>query len=230
MRKHKETLSREEIGKFLDGIDTSFYLGLRDRAIFELIYSSGLRAGEVCNLSAGDVDFESRMIHIRRSKFGKDRVVPVSEVAISFLKKYAHRRRQGPIFQGTRGRLSPSAVNRRLHKHLKEQGLYREGLSTHSIRHCRATHLLSGGADLRYVQELLGHDSIETTVVYTHELDENLRRIYRSYHPRENGHFREVDSEYWERLDAFKQLRIRQKKRSAQKQEAERKRRLRNEP
>ena len=218
--KHKETLSREEIGKFLDSIDTGSRLGLRDRAMFELLYSSGLRAGEVCKLSAGDVDFESRMIHIRASKFGKDRVVPVSEVANLFLKKYAHRRRQGPIFLGTRGRLGPAAVNKRFHKHLEEQDMYREGLSTHSIRHCTATHLLAGGADLRYVQELLGHDSIETTVVYTHELQENLRRIYRSYHPRENGYFKEVTCDYLDRLEAFRKLRVKQKEKALQKRKA----------
>lgn len=218
--KHKETLSKEEISTFLDSIEPDSRLGLRDRTMFELLYSSGLRAGEVCKLSAGDIDFENRMIHIRGSKFSKDRVVPVSLVAVSFLKKYAGRRKQNAIFLGSNGRLSSSAINTRFKKHLVEQEMYREGLSTHSIRHCTATHLLSGGADLRYVQELLGHDSIETTVVYTHELQDNIRRIYKSHHPRENGYFKEVDSGYLGRLESFRELRVKQKRKALQKRKS----------
>ena len=217
--KPKETLSTREIALFLDSIDTADSLGSRDRAMFELIYSSGLRGGEAAKLDAGDIDFENRMVQIRDSKFGKDRVVPVSKVAITFLKKYAGRRSEGAIFRGNRGRLSTSAINKRFKELLKKQGLYREGLSTHSIRHCTATHLLAGGADLRYVQELLGHDSIETTVGYTHELQENLKRIYRSHHPRENGYFKEVDSDYLTRLDDFRKVLVKQKKRTLRRRE-----------
>lgn len=220
--KHKETLSTREIALFLDSIDTEKTLGLRDRAMFELIYSSGLRAGEVSKLDAGDIDFENRMALIRDSKFGKDRVVPVSIVAIIFLKNYAGRRKEGAIFRGNRGRLGTNAINKRFKELLKRQGVYREGLSTHSIRHCTATHLLSGGADLRYVQELLGHDSIETTVLYTHELQENLRRIYRSHHPRENEYFKEISSDYKMRLEDFREVLKKHKKKSGRRKELER--------
>ena len=177
-------------------------------------------------LDAGDIDFENRMVQIRDSKFGKDRVVPVSKVAIAFLKKYAGRRSEGAIFRGNRGRLSTGAINKRFKELLKKQGLYREGLSTHSIRHCTATHLLAGGADLRYVQELLGHDSIETTVLYTFELQENLKRIYRSHHPRENGYFKEVDPDYLRKLDTFQRVLEKQKKKTLRKRELARKKEI----
>ncbi|MCF6334292.1 MAG: tyrosine-type recombinase/integrase [Spirochaetales bacterium] len=219
----KETLSMSEMNEFLDSIEPSDAQGLRNRAIFELMYSSGLRVSETAKLDAGDIDFENRIIHIRSGKFRKDRYVPVNEAAMAFLKKYAHRRCEGAIFKGTRGRLGIGTINRIFKKLLKRKDLYREGLSTHSIRHCTATHLLSSGADLRYVQELLGHESIETTVVYTHELKENIKKIYRSYHPRENGYYKEVDSDYMERLQAFKKVLERQRKRTIRRRELEKK-------
>ena len=212
--KPKEIMSIEEIGSFLDSISPSQFLGKRDRAMFELIYSSGLRAGEVSRLDVSDIDFENRMLQVRASKFGKDRVVPVSLVAAGFLKMYVGKRKEGPVFRGQSGRLLPAGINTRFKKLLNDQGRCREGLSTHSIRHCTATHLLSGGADLRYVQELLGHDSIETTVIYTNELFENIRRIYKSHHPRENEYYREVDDEYLKRLSALRRALSRQKPRS----------------
>lgn len=204
--KRKEILGQEEMGRFLDGIELSGPLGLRDRALFELMYSSGLRVSEVEKLDFKDIDFENRMVLIRQGKWGKDRVEPVSEVAMSFLKMYLQERvvKKGAVFVGDRGRLGAAAINTRFKKLLSEAGLYRPGVSAHSIRHSVATHLLSNGADLRYVQELLGHESIETTVRYTHDLFENMKRIYKSHHPRENEYYKEVDEEYLKRLWAFK--------------------------
>lgn len=100
---------------------------------------------------------------------------------------------------------------------LRRAGLCRPGLSAHSIRHSLATHLLENGADLRYVQELLGHESIETTVVYTNELHENMKRIYKSYHPRENQLWREVDEGYLGRLRALQEQLERQGEATAKK-------------
>jgi integrase/recombinase XerD len=189
--------SEEEITRlrFLDGIDIHQPLGLRDRAIFELLYSSGLRASEVGKLNRGDIDLDSRMLIVRDAKSSKDRVVPISEVAHRFLSLYlgGASNAQHPAFLGQKGRIGPGCVTRRFGFHLARAGLEGKGLSVHSIRHATATHLLAHGADLRYVQELLSHQSIETTVVYTNELFENLKRIYKSFHPRENALYREID-------------------------------------
>lgn len=201
----RAVFTEEEIARFLDGIDVRQKLGLRDRAIFELIYSSGLRAGEVGKLNRGDIDLISRMLIVRDAKWSKDRVVPISEVAHRFLSLYLAGANdpQRPAFLGLKGRIGIGCVGRRFHFHLARAGLEGKGLSVHSIRHATATHLLAHGADLRYVQELLGHQSIETTVVYTNELFENLKRIYKSFHPRENALYREIDEDYQARIQRF---------------------------
>ena len=203
--KLKAIMTQEDIGSFLDGIEEHNLLGPRDRALFELLYSSGLRVSEAAGLNIQDIDFANRMLLIRNPKWGKDRVEPISQVAAKFLCRYVSGRTEGPVFWGHRGRLTGPTINRRFKKHLKEKGMDRPGLTAHSIRHSVATHLLQNGADLRYVQELLGHQSIQTTVRYTHELYDNLKRIYRSYHPRENEYYREVDEEYLSRLEAFRE-------------------------
>lgn len=192
-------LTEDEMNRFLDSIDPTSDQGLRDRALFELLYSSGLRVSEAAKLLIGDIDFAARMILIREAKWGKDRIVPVNEPALVFLQKLVAGReeqKEARVF----GMLRGTSINQRFKKLLKERGLDRELLSAHSIRHSIATHLLARGADLRYVQELLGHQSIETTVVYTHEMQENLKRIYRTYHPRENEYYKEIDGEYLARL------------------------------
>jgi site-specific recombinase XerD len=97
--------------------------------------------------------------------------------------------------------MGPLSVERHFKKLLKEKGMYRKGLGLHSIRHSTATHLLEKGAGLRYVQELLGHKTIETTAHYTHTLTSSLKRIYKQYHPRENLYFKEVDGNYEQKLE-----------------------------
>jgi site-specific recombinase XerD len=194
----RAVFTEAEIAAFLDGIDIHVSVGLRDRAMFELMYSSGLRSSEVVKLNRGDIELESRMAIVRDAKWSKDRVVPVNEVAHAFLSLYLADTAQGehPTFLGARGRMSAHSLRARFRHHLVNAGLQDKGLSPHSIRHATATHLLAHGADLRYVQELLGHQSIETTVLYTNEALENLKRIYKTHHPRENALWREVDEEY----------------------------------
>jgi site-specific recombinase XerD len=214
--KPKEIFSQKEIEKILDSIDNPC-----SRALFELMYSSGLRVSEAARLNIGDIDFENRLIHVRQAKFSKDRIVPMSKVAAFFVKEYLSGRSDPDqaVFFGRQGRLGTVGIRKRFTKILKKQKIYREGLSVHSIRHSTGTHLLENGADLRYVQELLGHKSIETTTVYTHLMYENLRRIYKTFHPRENEYFCEVNEQYLSRLDEFysqlkKQKGIREKKKA----------------
>lgn len=223
--KLRESLSEEEINEFLDSIDLNSSLGLRDRAMFELMYSSALRVSEVSALDVDDIDKEARMILLRQAKWDKDRIVPVSKVAMKFLKWYLPVKRlktRKAVFTGARGRLKGSSINVRFKKLLKKAGIHREKLTAHSIRHSTATHLLAHGADLRYVQELLGHESIETTVIYTHELYDNLKRIYKSYHPRENEYYKEVDQEYLKCLKIFREKLVIQKKKTAKERKAKR--------
>lgn len=215
----RESLTLEEINLFLDSIDITEPVGLQDRCMFELMYSSGLRSGEVLNLKVADIDFTGRMLLIREAKWGKDRVVPVNEVAMKFLTMHLGKRRyEGDelVFPSrTGGRKSVSNLNIKFKEKLKKLKIYRKGMAAHSLRHTVSLHLLAGGADLRYVQELLGHESIETTAGYTDELHENLKKIYRQYHPRENDFFREVDERYMDRLEEFLEELKWKKKKSA---------------
>ena len=200
--KPKEILSKKIMADLLDSISN-----VRDRAIFELMYSSGLRISEVAHLEFMDIDFEARLLHIRQSKFNKDRIVPLTDTAIIFLKQYIQTRRvkKGVLFLGKYGSLSKTTITKRFRFYLKEKDLYKEGLSAHSVRHCLATHLLESGADLRYVQELLGHESIETTCRYTHMMYESLKSVYKSYHPRENEFYKETAGNYMQKLNTFRQ-------------------------
>lgn len=196
--KQKEIFTQQEMNKFLDSIDIFKNYGLRDRSIFELMYSSGLRISEVSNLNINDIDFDNRMVILHLAKFSKDRIVPVSKTAMIFLKEYLEARKDKkepqhhfasekvldkPAFLGNTGRITKAGIRKRFTKLLKESGLYKEDLTPHSIRHSCCTHLLENGADLRYVQELLGHKSIVTTADYTHLFFESLKRVYKTFHP-----------------------------------------------
>ena len=205
--KIREVFGKDEIATFLDKIDLKDTCGLRDRTIFELMYSSGLRVSEVADLKIKDIDFSSRMLMVRNGKWGKDRVVPISIVASKFLQKYLVGRRnkkESSVFLGTRGSLKGASITERFNTRMKRYKMNRPGLVTHSIRHSVATHLLESGAGIRYVQALLGHESIETTVRYTHMLYDNMKKIYKSYHPRENEYYKEVDSNYLLELEEFR--------------------------
>lgn len=204
----RRPLSQREISVFLESIDTSTPQGLRDRTIFELIYSSGLRVNEACSLKIGDINFDSREA-IVRGKFDRDRIVPISHVAIEFLKLYLAERLNnvdGHVFLGLRAKgfqkpMRRNNVSRIFREYLRRFGMDSHDISTHSIRHSTATHLLDNGASVRHVQELLGHKNIETTVRYTHVQTDGLYRIFRKHHPREHDIFEMVDEEYLSQVD-----------------------------
>jgi site-specific recombinase XerD len=198
-------LSADQVSQFLDSIQTGSVAGRRDRALFELIYSSGLRASEAGRLKIGDLDLAGRLAHIRQSKFGKDRVVPVTSEATEALLCWIvpQTAAESFVFPAEGQGLSPAWINRRLKFLLRRQGMYKPGMTTHQLRHACATHLIERGADIRYVQELLGHESVETTVRYTKNQVSQLKRAYRSHHPRENQLYEEIGPEYLVRLAAL---------------------------
>ena len=165
----------------------------RDQAVFELTYGAGLRVGEVVGLDLGDIDLRGLVARVRRGKGGKDRLAPFGRPAAIALEAWlALRGRwvrpaaggQAALFLGRRGgRLNDRQVRRVLETRLAARGLD-PGYSPHSLRHSFATHLLSAGADLKAIQEMLGHASLATTERYTHLDLDRLRRVYREAHPR----------------------------------------------
>lgn len=203
--KIRAILNQQEMARFLDNIDVKAWLGLRDRALFELLYATGIRIGELTALNVGDLDVKENMLKVK-GKFRKERIVPVGEVAMKFLCIYLtgrEEKKDEAIFLGTRGRLKKSGIYNAFKKWKKKAGIEKEHICIHSIRHSIATHLLENGADIRYVQELLGHESLETTEIYTHALYENMKNVYKSFHPRENEYYEEAGAEYRKKIQTF---------------------------
>jgi integrase/recombinase XerD len=199
----RRPLTRAEINGLLEQIDTEHHSGLRDRTLFELMYSSGLRSSEAGALKIGDIDFENRQMLVH-GKGSKDRMVPLSILARDLVQHYLGRRiaeREGWVFCGKHGKhLSRYTVGWRFRVLMRRFEMDKKELCAHSIRHSTATHLLENGASVRYVQELLGHASIETTARYTHLGVDNLKKVYRKCHPREQELFEIVDEEYEQRI------------------------------
>lgn len=198
--KERPIFTIEEMGLFLDSLVVEDTLSLRNRAFFEMLYSTGLRIAEAQGLTREDVDLREGYIAVRKGKFGKDRIVPLNDTALYWMKLYGGGEGRF-FFDGKwKDQISLSDIRKTFREALEAVGLQGMGLTIHGIRHSCATHLLENGASVRYVQELLGHESIETTVKYTHLLPESMKRIYRQYHPRENQLFEEVDDEYRQRV------------------------------
>jgi site-specific recombinase XerD len=169
---------RGETDRLLDAFAGDGPLVLRNRALFELVYSAGLRAQEAADLALTDLDFEQEAVHVR-GKGGKERVVPLGEEAAHRLRVYLEEGRS-QLARGATDFLFLSATGRRL----DTSTLRRLLPNPHRLRHAFATHLIEGGADLRTIQELLGHSSLSTTQVYSHVDAKRLRRVYDRSHPR----------------------------------------------
>ncbi len=167
-----------EIEALLEVVEGDSPLAFRNRALLELLYSAGLRSAEAVSLDLGDVEFDREAVHVR-GKGGKERVVPLGEEAAHHVSRYLQigrpalaRGANDALFLSARGRRLDTSTVRRLLRH------------PHRLRHAFATHLLEGGADLRVIQELLGHSSLSTTQIYSHVDARRLRRVYDRSHPR----------------------------------------------
>ncbi len=182
----------DEMFRLLDVVRTDTLAGLRDRAMFETIYSCGIRVSELAGMNKSDVDFVNSCIRVL-GKGNKERIVPIGRKALEAVKAYLERlaaqngisrNKDGPLFLNLRnGRLTARSIARLLDKLVQECGLLTP-VSPHVLRHTFATHMLDAGADLRVVQELLGHKSLSTTQRYTHVSMNRLMETYDKSHPR----------------------------------------------
>ncbi|MCK9554627.1 tyrosine recombinase XerC [bacterium] len=192
-RKLPNFLDMKEIGKLLEAPDVNILDGLRDRAILEILYSSGIRVSELVGLNAGSVDLIGEVLKVK-GKGKKERLVPIGSVAVNILNEYINKRKKGD-YKGRRAdftavflnkygqRITDRSVRRIVDKYIRNVALEHK-ISPHVFRHTFATHMLDAGADLRSVQELLGHSSLSTTQIYTHVTTEKLKKVYDKAHPR----------------------------------------------
>lgn len=192
-KKLPTVLTVEEVTKFLDSIKGEKPLDLRNEAMFELIYACGFRVSELVGLKINNLHLTSKMIQVI-GKGSKERLVPVNDYAIKILRKYLLEARplllknskdSGYVFLNNAGQVLSRVGFFKLLKDLaKKAGITKE-ISPHTLRHSFATHLLENGVDLRYIQELLGHEDISTTQIYTHLSLGKVKEIYKTAHPRE---------------------------------------------
>ena len=184
-------LSKEEIQSLFSVFDDSNPLELRDKTMFELLYSSGLRISEACDLKVADLDMENLLIMVK-GKGGRERLVPFGEIADELLKKYFGKPRNfilkdthsDFVFVSKKGGLLSRKSAWRLLKRYIERAKIDKNITPHTLRHSFATHLLQNNADLKAVQELLGHIDISTTQIYTHVASSQLKDAHEKYHPR----------------------------------------------
>ena len=191
----RSILSKQEMARLLAAPDATTPLGLRDRAMIEVLYSTGIRNAELRALQVYDVDLERGLLRVNQGKNAKDRVVPLGEAACTWLREYlgearpkllAGRREAEPtLFLSKTGRrLVPLGVLYPLKKHARAAGIERI-VTPHTLRHTFATHLLAGHADIRHIQAMLGHASVATTQIYTRVEVTDLKAVHRRCHPRE---------------------------------------------
>jgi integrase/recombinase XerD len=187
----QEALSPAEVAKLLALPDVADPLGVRDRAMLELFYSTGLRRAELCRLELPDLNTERGTIHVRLGKGRKDRMVPVGRRAIDWLERYLKEvrprlcldtRTPALFLTGYGEAFNPDVVSRMVSAWLKQAGLKRQGCC-HVLRHSCATHMLENGADIRFIQQLLGHEKLDTTAIYTEVSIKQLQEVHARCHP-----------------------------------------------
>jgi len=194
----RNILTKKEIGRLLSEPDLENPLGLRDRAIIELFYATGIRVSELCNLTLGDIDLAGGELRVNQGKNQKDRIVPVGEYARDFLELYLHEARpklapstQAILFVTKNGRrFAGTNMSYLISRYGRKAGL-KKGTNPHALRHTCATHLLQGKADIRHIQEMLGHASVATTQLYTKVEIADLKKVLKRCHPRER---REIET------------------------------------
>jgi integrase/recombinase XerD len=199
-RKLPSVLEAGEIERILDQPDVNEPLGLRDRAALELLYACGLRISELLSLKIENIDFREGFL-ICYGKGEKERVIPIGKYAMDYITRYLAKvrslldsgRADGILFLSKRGnKMSRMGFWKRFKSYCAKAGISRK-VTPHTFRHSFATHLLEGGADLRVVQTLLGHNDISTTQIYTHITKDYLKRVIRDYHPRGKKRNQHVD-------------------------------------
>lgn len=187
-------LSVDEIMKILNTIDVSKRGGVRDRAIIETLYATGMRVSELVSFTQENILYKEELVRIF-GKGSKERIVPIGKAALKWIDEYntverpffANSNSDSTVFLNMRGKpLTRMSIWRIIDYHVRNAGIKKE-VSPHTFRHSFATHLLEGGADLRIVQEMLGHANIVTTEIYTHVDREYLKEVHRSFHPRQKN-------------------------------------------
>lgn len=191
----KEPLGLHQIESVIAVPDTTDPLGIRDRAMLELFYSAGLRRSELAKLTLHDLNRDRQTLQIRQGKHHKDRVVPVGNRALKWLERYLEESRprlaldaqQPALFLTSYGEpFNPDVLSRMVTQFIKKAEIDRPG-SCHLLRHTCATHMLEGGADIRFIQQLLGHEKLETTAIYTQVSIEQLKAVHSKTHPAETA-------------------------------------------
>jgi len=191
-RRLPRTLSEQDVAAIVETPDTTRPDGLRDRALLELMYACGLRASEAIAVRVDDVNLEGGYV-LATGKGSRQRLVPMGAQAVAWIRRYLGAGREHLVKRGTPaalflnrsgGALSRQAVWHLLKKSARRAGVRPATVSPHTLRHCFASHLLEGGADLRSVQAMLGHADISTTQIYTHLSSSAVRDMYRTFHPR----------------------------------------------
>ena len=187
----KTILSVPEVEAVMNAPDITTPMGIRDRAIIEVLYSTGIRRKELCNLDIGHLDFDRGLLRVEQGKGKKDRFVPVGERALTWTQKYLADVRpllcpslnEQACFLNTLGcRITPGRLGSHVHEIIEKAEIGKSG-SCHLFRHSFATHLIENGCDVRYVQAMLGHSSLETTEIYTHVSMRQLKKAHDRYHP-----------------------------------------------